>query len=120
MSSVGWNVSLLNDGLYDIAIRVGCAPSKSLIPSASATFSAFAKVALDRKAPVEYGQHARPTGSYYPGDDISIAFNEAIASGFTVVGKVSDGTTLSQSDFLVSHSDNSVFLDFSPSMSVLV
>ncbi len=85
--------------MYDIAIRVECAPSKSLIPSASATFSAFAKVALDREAPVEYGQHARPTGSYYPGDDISIAFNEAIASGLTVVGKVSDGTTLSQSDF---------------------
>jgi hypothetical protein len=114
-------VQLLVDGVYDIVISVSCGASKSLIPSASVTFSSIAKLVLDRSAPVEYPQHARPTGPYYPGDDISIPFNEAIVdSGITVTGKVSDGTTLSPSDLLVSYSENSVFLDFSPSMSILV
>jgi hypothetical protein len=118
---VGWNISSLADGEYDIVIHVGCEASKSPVPSSSVTFSSIAKLLLDRNAPVEFAQHARPTGPYYPGDDISIAFNEAIvSSGISVMGKVSDGTTLGQNDLLLSHSDNSVFIDFSPSMTVLV
>ncbi len=121
VSSVGWNILALKDGEYELVIHVGCGTSKSLIPSASVTFSSIAKLVLDRAAPVEYAQHARPAGPYFPGDDISIPFNEAIvSSGITVTAKVSDGTTLNQNDLLVSYSDNSVFLDFSPSMSVLV
>ena len=121
VSSVGWDISSLKDGEYEFVIHVGCGTSKSPIPSASVTFSSIAKLVLDRNAPVEYAQHARPTGPYYPGDDISIAFNEAIVGAdITVAAKVSDGTTLSQNDLLVSHSADSVFLDFSPSMTVLV
>jgi hypothetical protein len=121
VSSVGWDISSLKDGEYEFVIHVGCGTSKSLIPSASVTFSSIAKLVLDRSTPIEYAQHARPAGPYYPGDDISIAFNEAIvSSGVTVTAKVSYGTTLNQNDLLVSYSDNSVFLDFSPSMSVLV
>ncbi len=121
VSSVGWDISLLKDGEYEFVIHVGCGTSESLIPSASVTFSSIAKLVLDRNAPVEYAQHARPAGPYYPGDDISIPFNEAIvSSGITVTAKTNDGTTLSQDDLLVSYSENSVFLDFSPSMSILV
>jgi hypothetical protein len=120
MSSVGWDISSLKDGEYEFVIRVGCGTSKSPIPSASVTFSSIAKLVLDRSAPVEYAQHARPTGPYYPGDDISIPFNEAIvSSGITVTAKTNDGTALGQDDLLVSYSENSVFLDFSPSMSIL-
>jgi hypothetical protein len=121
VSSVGWDISSLTDGEYEIVIHVGCGASKSPIPSASTTFSPITKLLLDRNAPIEYAQHARPAGPYFPGDDISIPFNEAIvSSGITVAAKVSDGTSLSTSDLLVSYSENSVFLDFSPSMSVLV
>ncbi len=107
--------------MYELVIHVGCEESKSLVPSASSTHSSIAKLLLDRSAPVEYAQHARPAGPYYPGDDISMAFNEAIvSSGITVTAKTNDGTTFSQDDLLVSYSENSVFLDFSPSMSILV
>jgi hypothetical protein len=121
VSSVGWDISSLKDGEYEFVIHVGCGTSKSPIPSALVTFSSIAKLVLDRNAPVEYAQHARPAGPYYPGDDISIPFNEAIvSSGITVTAKTNDGTTLSQDDLLVSYSENSVFLDFSPTMSILV
>ncbi len=121
VSSVGWDISSLKDGEYEIVIHVGCGASKSPIPSASITFSSIIKLILDRSEPVEYAQHARPASPYFPGDDISIPFNEAIvSSGITVAAKVSDDTSLSASDLLVSYSENSVFLDFSPSMSVLV
>lgn len=121
VSSVSWDISTLNDGNYNIIIQVGCKPSKSLVPSASVTFSSIANVLLDRNAPIEYIQHARPAGPFYPGDDISMVFNEAIVcSELGVSGKVSDGSSIGQGDFLVSCSDNSVFLDFSPSMSIAV
>jgi hypothetical protein len=121
VSSVGWNIASLADGEYDIVIHVGCNTTKSAIPTATVSFSRIVNVRLDRNAPVEYAQHARPTGPYYPGDDISIAFNEAIVGAdITVAAKVSDGTTLNQNDLLVSYSADSVFLDFSPSMTVLV
>ncbi len=114
-------MSSLADGEYDIAIRVGCAPSKSALPSASVTYSSSVKLVLDRNAPVELAQHARPAGPYYPGDDISMVFNEAIAtSGISVLAKISDGTTLGMNDLLVLYSEKSVFIDFSPSMSVSV
>ncbi len=121
MSWVGWNISSLADGEYEIVIHVGCEESTSLIPSASNTFSSVVKVMIDRSAPVEYPQHARPAGPYYPGDDISIAFNEAImCSRLTVMANVNDSTSLRASDLLVKCSDNSLFIDFSPSMSVSV
>jgi hypothetical protein len=121
VASVGWNIASLADGEYEFVIHVGCEQSKSPIPSASTTYSSIAKLVLDRSAPVEYAQHARPAGPYYPGDDISMAFNEAIVgSEMRVWANVSDGAALGAKDFLVSYSDKSVFLDFSPSMSVLV
>ena len=102
-------------------VQVGCEKSVSPLPSSSTTFSSIAMLLLDRQLPVEFAQHARPAGPYFPGDDISIAFNEPIiGSGITVTGKVSDGTTLDHDDFLKLFSSNSIFLDFSPSMSVLV
>jgi hypothetical protein len=121
VSSVGWKVASLLDGEYDIVIRVSCGQSNALIPSGLMTHSNVSKVVLDRAAPVEYAQHMRPAGPYYPGDDISVAFNEDIVcSTVAVSAKVSSGITLSQSEFLMTCEGNSLFLDFSPSMSTLV
>ncbi len=102
-------------------IRLSCAPSYSSIPSGLMTYSPLAKLVLDRAAPVEYAQHVYPKGPYYPGDDISVAFNEEIVcSNVNVSAKLSSGATLSQSEFLMACEGNSLFLDFSPSMSTLV
>jgi hypothetical protein len=121
MSSVGWDVSALLDGEYAMMIQVRCEERASIKSSASVTTSFISKLLLDRREPVEYAQHTRPVGPYYPGDDISIAFNEEISHEDIIVsGKVSDGTRLNQIDLLVSYSDNSVFIDFSPSMSISV
>ncbi len=121
VASVGWDISSLTDGEYDMMIQVGCEPSQSPLPSASMTYSPIANLLVDRQPPVEFAQHARPAGPYFPGDDISMAFNEPIvSSGITVTGLVSDGTTLGSDDFLQLYASNSVFLDFSPYMSVLV
>ncbi len=114
-------MSTLGDGEYDIVIRVSCSEVQSAIPSASTTFSPLAKVVVDRRAPADFPQHARPAGPYFPGDDISIAFDEPIVcSVLSVQAKVSDGTMLSQSDFLVHCAENTLFLDFAPSMSATV
>ncbi len=114
-------MSTLGDGEYDIVIRVSCSELQSALPSASTTFSPLAKVVVDRRAPADFPQHARPTGSYFPGDDISIAFDEPIVcSVLSIQGMVSDGTMLSQSDFLVRCAENTLFLDFAPAMSATV
>jgi hypothetical protein len=102
-------------------IRLTCGRSNSSIPSGLMTYSPPAKLALDRAAPVNYAQHVFPKGPYYPGDDISVAFNENIlCSKVSVSAKIRPGATLSQSEFLMVCEGNSLFLDFSPSMSVLV
>ena len=104
-----------------MVIRLTCAPSNSSIPSGLMTYSPPAKLVLDRVAPVEYAQHVYPKGPYYPGDDISVAFNEEIVcSTVGVSAKVSSGITLSQSEFLIACKGNSLFIDFSPSMSTSV
>ena len=121
VSSVGWKVASLLDGEYEIVIRLSCGQSNDLIPSGLVTYSTASKVVLDRAAPVEYAQHVYPKGPYYPGDDISVAFNEDIVCSAVVVSaKVSSGVTLSQSEFLMTCEGNSLFLDFSPSMSIVV
>jgi hypothetical protein len=76
-------------------------------------------VTIDRKAPKEYAHHIRPVSSYMIGDDISVAFDEEIDCslplGVAVTGK-GTGVSLQQSDFLVSCTGNSLFLDFAPTM----
>jgi hypothetical protein len=121
VSKAAWKIDSLLDGEYDMVIRLSCAPSNAMIPSGLMTYSALAKLVLDRAGPVEFAQHVRPSGPYFPGDDISVAFNEDIVcSAVAVSAKVSSGATLSQSEFLMACKDNSLFLDFSPSMSTLV
>jgi hypothetical protein len=82
----------------------------------------YVKAALaDTTAPKELAQHAQPKLEYYPGDDISMAFDEPIDCSVLAASLlVSDGSVISQSELLVLCSGNSVFLDFSPTMSIVV
>ncbi len=82
----------------------------------------YVKAALaDTTAPKELAQHAQPKLDYFPGDDISMAFDEPIDCSVLAASLlVSDGSVISQSDLLVLCSGNSVFLDFSPTMSIVV
>ncbi len=125
-ASVNWAVSGIADGIYELVAFVDCSTSNIISPvdGVDQTFSVTLAVTLDRKAPVEHAQHARPQKTFYPGDDISMAFNEdldcSLPLSFTATGKTSDGTTIPQSDLLVACNGNSVFLDFSPSASISV
>ncbi len=82
----------------------------------------YVKAALvDTTAPKELAQHVQPKQDYYPGDDISMAFDEPIdCSALSAFLLVNDGSVISQSDLLLLCSGNSVFLDFSPTMSIVV
>ena len=82
----------------------------------------YVKAALaDTTAPKELAQHAQPKLEYYPGDDISMVFDEPIDCSVLAASLlVGDGSVISQSDLLVLCSENSVFLDFSPTMSIVV
>jgi hypothetical protein len=82
----------------------------------------YVKAALaDTTAPKELAQHAQPKLEYFPGDDISMAFDEPIDCSVLAASLlVSGGLVISQSELLVLCSDNSVFLDFSPTMSSIV
>ena len=125
-ASVNWAVSGIADGIYELVAFVDCSTSNIISPvdDVDQTYSVTLAVTLDRKAPVEHAQHARPQKTFYPGDDISMAFNEdldcSLPLSFTATGKASDGTAIPQSDLLVACNGNSVFLDFSPSASISV
>jgi hypothetical protein len=75
----------------------------------------------DTTAPKELAQHVQPKLDYFPGDDISMAFDEPIDCSVLAASLlVGDKLVISQSDLLVLCSGNSVFLDFSPTMSIVV
>ena len=78
--SVNWTISALTDGVYELVVLVDCSTSNIISPigGVDQAFSKSLFVTLDRKMPVEYAQHARPQKTYYPGDDISMTFNEDI------------------------------------------
>ncbi len=82
----------------------------------------YVKAALaDTIAPKELAQHAQPKLEYYPGDDISMAFDEPIdCSVLNTSMLLSNGSSITQSNLLVLCSDNSVLIDFSPTVSGLV
>jgi hypothetical protein len=125
-ASVNWAVSNIADGIYELVAFVDCATSNVISPvdGVDQTYSVTLSVTLDRKAPVEFAQHARPQKTYYPGDDISMPFNEnldcSLPLSFTATGTASGGVTIPQTDFLVACSGNTIFLDFSPSASISV
>jgi hypothetical protein len=82
----------------------------------------YVKAALaDTTAPKELAQHAQPKLDYFPGDDISMAFDEPIDCSVLVASLLlANSSVISQSELLVLCSGNSVFLDFSPTMSIVV
>ena len=81
----------------------------------------YAQAIVDVSPPIELAQRFRPETSFLPGDDISIVFNEEIdCSKLSVMGRLSDGSVLDQSNFLVLCSLNQIFLDFLPTMTVSV
>ncbi len=114
-SSVMWDVPA--DGVYELVVQVDCSTTAVVSPieGIDQSFSKALVVTVDRKAPKEFSQHMRPTSVYFPGDDISVAFNEAIDCSLprliSATLSVAGGPTFSGSDLLVLCSENAVFID---------
>ena len=78
-------------------------------------------LAADYSPPKALTQLSLPKNSFYPGDEISMTFDEPIDCAVLVASLlVSDGSVMGQSNFVLVCSENSVLLDFSSSMSVAV
>ncbi len=110
-----WDVPA--DGVYELVVQVDCSTTAVVSPieGVDQSFSKPLVVAVDRKAPKEFSQHIHPTSVYFPGDDISVVFNEAIDCSLPLVISatlsVAGGPTFSGSDLLVLCSNNAVFID---------
>ncbi|MCB0687464.1 MAG: hypothetical protein KDC53_13105, partial [Saprospiraceae bacterium] len=69
-TTVNWNTTGINDGAYDIRLRLQCGTTFN--------FSERKTGIIDRAAPVVYGVQQPLDDNYVPGDEISVYFNEKI------------------------------------------
>lgn len=65
-----WDVSSLEDGNYTIRWELTCGPTLNWSPRVTGT--------IDRSAPRVFGVEKPVTDLYFPGDEISVQFNEEI------------------------------------------
>jgi hypothetical protein len=118
-ASANWNVAAVTDGEYELAAVVDCmVGGGEPVDGIDKSVSQPVTITIDRKAPAAYVQHARPTATYMPNDDISMPFDEALDCTNLAVSGSYTGGTLSQSQLMVSCSSNTVFLDFAPTAPV--
>ena len=70
----------LPEGAYELAVRTTCRASTSkALPGADSFVSKPVNGLVDRTAPTKFGQGSLPSNNaYFPGDEISISFNEEI------------------------------------------
>ena len=113
MATVAWNAAGLVDGQYELAVRTVCVPSKTGNKKLDESLSAVVTLVLDRTGPRAVQQASKPSGPYYPGDEISIAFSEDVdCTAVSVSVTMSDATVFNQAKLVVSCLNNKVFVDF--------
>ena len=119
VATVYWNVLNLEDGLYELAVRSVCTPSKTGNKKLDESLSAVIAVTFDRTSSRAIQQATKPADPYFPGDEISVAFNEDIECASAVATiTLSDATVFNQAKLLVSCLNNKVFVDFASVVAV--
>ena len=119
MATASWNTGGLEEGLYDLAVRVVCVPSKTGNKKLDESLSAIVPLTIDRTSPRAVQQASKPAGAYYPGDEISMAFDEDLdCSRVRASITMSDATVFNQAKLMVSCLNNKVFVDFASVVSV--
>ena len=76
-----WTVpTAISDGQYELAIQVLCKASVARgLPGEDSFISPSVFGLIDRTPPAQFGQGLRPSNNFYfPGDEISVTFNEQI------------------------------------------
>ncbi len=113
MATIAWNASGLIDGQYEIAVRTVCLPSKTGNKKFDESLSAVVPLTMDLTSPRPIRQASKPAGAYFPGDEISMAFDEDLdCSGLRVSILLSDATVFNQAKLMVSCLSNKIFVDF--------
>ena len=116
---MAWSTTGLADGQYEVAVRTACVPSKTGNKKLDESLSAVVDVTVDRTSPRSVQQASKPSGPYFPGDEISMAFDEDLdCSDVRASITMSDATVYSQAKLMVSCLNNKVFLDFASVVSV--
>jgi hypothetical protein len=100
VSTVAWSVLDLVDGEYEFAVRTVCVPSKAGNKKIDDSLSAAIPLTIDRTNPQAVQQASKPAGPYFPGDEISMAFDEDLdCTSASVTITMSDATVFNQAKF---------------------
>ncbi len=119
MATSSWNAAELTDGIYDLAVHIACVPSKTGNKKLDESLSGIIPLTIDRNSPRAVQQASKPAGPYFPGDEISMAFDEDLDCSHAHASiTLSDATVLNQAKLRVSCLNNKVFVDFASVVSV--
>ena len=119
VATVVWSVSDLVDGQYELAVRTVCVPSKTGNKKLDESLSAVISLTIDRTSPRAVQQASKPAGPYFPGDEISMAFDEDLdCTSASVTITMSDATVFNDAKLLVKCLNNKIFVDFASVVSV--